>query len=567
MRFSQRHFAMIGLFAVSVFCCQSSLAQISPGELSSFHANLEGIANCTACHELRKEVSREKCLTCHIALRERIAENRGYHASPEVRSRSCRECHSEHNGRDFQLIHWRSGREQFDHRLTGFDLSGAHARQDCRACHRAERIKSEVRADVNVNPQRTYLGLNSACTHCHADEHREQLTDRCEDCHNADGWSPAPKFSHAQTRYPLTGKHAQVGCAKCHPWMPVPIEESETRVVKKERRGTHARYSGLDFASCASCHEDAHRGKFGTDCSRCHTTEGFRVVAQAQFDHSKTAFPLRGRHAGVECVRCHRSGRMTDPLAHDRCADCHRDAHDGQFAHRSSGGECGDCHTTEGFVPAAFDVTRHDSARYPLTGSHRAVPCFACHAPDSARNGITRFRFPDVTCQACHGDPHQGQLDHWITKSGCEFCHSTEGWRRTSFDHALARFPLQGKHREILCLRCHKVVQAETGAETLWIKPLTMECAGCHTDAHGGQFTPEDGSAVHCERCHTPDGWSALAFDHARDTRFALDGAHGQLACSRCHDTKEHPDGGAYIQYRPLSSRCADCHGSENRPR
>lgn len=544
-------------------CTRNSLAQISPGELSRFHAKLEGLSNCTSCHELRKEVTSDKCLACHTALRNRIDKTLGYHAGADIVGRACRECHSEHNGRDYELIHWREGRDRFDHRQTGFELRGAHARQNCRSCHRAAWVGSETHADANVNPERTFLGLNPACTHCHADEHREQLPDHCETCHSFDGWSPAPGFSHGQARYPLTGKHAQVACTKCHPFLPAPPEPQETRLSKSERIGTYSQYTGLEFGSCADCHEDAHRGKFGTGCSKCHSTEGFRDIAQAQFDHSRTAFPLLGRHAQVECAHCHRSGKMTDRIAHERCADCHHDVHEGQFAHRQSGGACEECHTTDGFTPALFTLEQHGSTRYALTGSHQAIPCFACHAPDSIQQSKIRFRFTDLSCRGCHADPHEGQLDHWISKSGCEFCHSTDTWRQTSFDHALAKFPLQGKHREILCLKCHTVVRPETGTETLWIKPLTMDCAGCHSDIHFGQFASNDGSGATCERCHTPDGWKELVFVHNRDARFSLDGAHERLSCSECHKPTEHSSGANYVVYRPLETACADCHGSK----
>jgi hypothetical protein len=37
-------------------------AQISPGDLSNPHSNLEGISNCTQCHVLGNKQTNEKCL-------------------------------------------------------------------------------------------------------------------------------------------------------------------------------------------------------------------------------------------------------------------------------------------------------------------------------------------------------------------------------------------------------------------------------------------------------------------------------------------------------------------------
>ena len=37
-------------------------AQLSPGDLANAHKNLEGLENCTKCHEIGKKVLPEKCL-------------------------------------------------------------------------------------------------------------------------------------------------------------------------------------------------------------------------------------------------------------------------------------------------------------------------------------------------------------------------------------------------------------------------------------------------------------------------------------------------------------------------
>jgi uncharacterized paraquat-inducible protein A len=55
--------------------------QISPGKLSKEHTSLEGISNCTACHDLGAKISEQKCLNCHKELKTRITQNKGYHVS------------------------------------------------------------------------------------------------------------------------------------------------------------------------------------------------------------------------------------------------------------------------------------------------------------------------------------------------------------------------------------------------------------------------------------------------------------------------------------------------------
>ena len=76
-------------------------AQISPGDLTKAHADLEGIFKCTQCHILGDKVSNDKCLECHKEIKSRIDQKKGYHASREVRGKDCAVCHSEHHGRNF----------------------------------------------------------------------------------------------------------------------------------------------------------------------------------------------------------------------------------------------------------------------------------------------------------------------------------------------------------------------------------------------------------------------------------------------------------------------------------
>src|SRR5665647_3163033 len=70
-------------------------AQISPGDLSKAHAGLEGISNCTKCHDVGNKVTREKCLACHKEIKANIAAHKGFHASAEVGNKDCFVCHNE----------------------------------------------------------------------------------------------------------------------------------------------------------------------------------------------------------------------------------------------------------------------------------------------------------------------------------------------------------------------------------------------------------------------------------------------------------------------------------------
>ncbi len=82
----------------------SGLGQISPGPLSQPHSQLEGISKCTSCHDLGDKVSNTKCLDCHKPLKARVVQNKGFHASREVKGKDCITCHSEHHGLKFESI-------------------------------------------------------------------------------------------------------------------------------------------------------------------------------------------------------------------------------------------------------------------------------------------------------------------------------------------------------------------------------------------------------------------------------------------------------------------------------
>ncbi len=540
-------------------------AQISPGDLSRYHAHLEGLNNCTQCHVLGEEVTDAKCLSCHTAIGQRVQEDKGYHASAEVKSQRCAKCHGEHFGRDFELVYWNDGQDKFNHSLTGYALVGAHAKQKCQACHiPAYHNSLAIAFDSTTSSAETLLGLTPDCISCHADEHAEQLTNDCASCHNADKWIPASLFSHDKSKYPLTGKHSRVECAKCHKAEQV-TEAVANRIPDPSHPLLRTTYQGLDFSTCKSCHNDIHKGKFGSNCAGCHTTESFAVARMAtDFDHNKTDFPLTGRHVGVQCVKCHTSGKMTDPLSHTACKDCHKDRHRSQFADRVDKGACESCHTVDGFVPARYGIAEHGKSKFPLAGSHLAIPCIACHASElSDKLGqYARFNFADQSCKGCHSDVHRGQLDSYTQSGGCEFCHNVESWRQVTFNHDSTRFPLVGRHDQTACVGCHVRENVGTESELIRMSPLARQCELCHADPHRGQFVLDSAEAVtnDCQRCHTPEAWNILTFDHNRDSRWTLDGAHQNVACNSCH--KSHPDSeGSYVIYRPLPSACSDCHG------
>lgn len=538
------------LIILILILCGSSYAQLSPGELSKPHAFLEGVENCSKCHGFDQKLSSDKCLACHTYLGDRQKAGLGIHANPS--HIKCEVCHVEHQGKDFELIFWKDGQDKFDHTLTGYKLDGKHFGLKCRDCHQSKNISRDiVTQEPKKNFSTTFQGLGQECATCHADEHRGQVSSKCSSCHTTAGWKPPTKFDHANAKFKLTGKHLTVACAKCH-----------TLIVDNRSAKNYLKLTGIPSVRCLDCHKDAHNNKFGQNCEGCHNTSGMNDIAKGQFDHSKTKFALLGAHATITCEKCHAPGRSFKGLKFEKCQECHSDYHRGQFATRPLKGACEECHTVDGYIPAKFTIEEHGKTQYPLQGSHLAIPCNACHKKEqlAGKSETIKFKFENTRCLACHKDPHKGQLDKFISKDGCEYCHAVESWRKTNYDHSQTKFPLEGKHKSINCRACHDKENTE-----LKFAALPLNCQECHKDVHRGQFAQAntEKSQTDCARCHTPSGWKPEKFDHNRDTTFKLDGGHLKVACTGCHK-QINDDGKVYIKYKPLSTTCSSCHADKN---
>ncbi|MBL8955740.1 MAG: hypothetical protein JNK82_33510 [Myxococcaceae bacterium] len=227
------------------------------------------------------------------------------------------------------------------HGSTRFPLGGAHTTVGCLACHpHTASLEARIPGGVRVELKRrkrpelfSFAALDfkrplDKCESCHADAHAGQLKDKpCSSCHRTTSFS-ALDFDHdTGSAWPLSGKHAEVKCAKCH---------------APDKKGQPVLYRGL-ATTCAGCHADVHAGQLArvrgqvTDCERCHETTAFKP---AKFVHEPpfTPFLLDGRHATSSCERCHRPVKVAGQLTAVRykplpqtCEGCHADFHRGAF--------------------------------------------------------------------------------------------------------------------------------------------------------------------------------------------------------------------------------------------
>jgi hypothetical protein len=561
---------ILGWIVLTIFCTLIPAAitpvagQISPGPLSRPHQSLNGLTDCTTCHELSTGQPTFKCLDCHTEIAWRVRGRKGLHATYNLKADSspeCVTCHSEHNGEEFKLTNW--DLKTFNHRQTGWGLEGKHTGLACSQCHSQELVSRNERADIKVRDlNRTFLGVSPSCTTCHQDRHNGRLGPNCLQCHNSSDWKTLSvgQFDHSTTRYPLTGLHAHVTCQQCH----TPGADQRPR------------YTGIAFSDCNDCHSDPHRGGFSQTCQSCHSTASWNKISSPVlsrvFDHSKTNFPLLGRHAKVDCVQCHARGDFKKALAFQKCSDCHRpDPHGGQFAQRAGGSECSSCHSVDGFKPARFGLKEHAETGYPLQGKHATLQCGQCHLP---RGNATLYKLRFQQCTDCHTDEHAGQFTAAPHFNRCENCHNLDRFLPSTFSlrrHNETPFALDGGHVAVPCGDCHKpspnfepkTFKKKSAALYHW---QHLGCSSCHADPHRGRFQKVmlqaglNGKPLECAACHSAVSWSEFSrFDHAK-TGFPLSGAHAATKCVDCHQSAKSTTVPRATTFKAAPAKCEACH-------
>ena len=549
--------ACVFLGATAFFFGSVAGAQISPGPLARAHQSLNGDTNCTKCHLVSTKAPTFRCLECHQEISVELRFQKGLHATyPQggPQGSACVKCHSDHNGETFNMLHWDPTHKGFDHSKTGYVLDGKHATTNCRDCHNASHIPAPSKALLTTKDlNHTYLGLSPTCTSCHEDKHKGSFGPNCLQCHNTTDWKNAKMdkehFDHSKTHYPLTGAHKEVACEKCHtagpdgqPW-----------------------YFGIPFSTCTACHTDPHKGEFKQSCESCHTTSTWKKRGfTSTFDHSKTKFPLLGKHLDVGCVACHKSADFKTQIAFANCADCHKpDPHGGQFLKRPDGGRCESCHSVKGWKPTTYTVADHAKTKFPLVSPHAKVKCDECHKP-AGKETVYRLKF--TLCVDCHKDEHEGQFVAAPWNNHCEKCHSGTTWKTSDFTmdkHQKSSWPLTGGHVAVACSDCHKPL---IGSKVALYHFKNLNCTTCHEDIHKGEFAQRmaildsKGKPFGCEACHSTKEWKDLSkFDHQR-TDFPLVGSHRAVACADCHKPPNMELNMLNVQFKSAPKACSECH-------
>jgi hypothetical protein len=576
-----------------------------PGALSAVHADVGGFfggASCADCHGSERQSMAAACLECHEEIASQRATGAGLHgALEEAEAQNCAACHSEHHGRDFSVVSDHSfvlagfaSRDEFDHAaLLDYRLLGRHEELACAECH--------PHADVEVLPagETRYLDLQQECTACHEDPHGGRMAAVCESCHGQEeAFARVAEFEHSN-EFPLEGAHGGSACLDCHPKEALhSVEALAGKTPAPARRG------------CTDCHADQHDEAFlvrvagiaglqaAATCAHCHPNShaSFQDAARlltAEL-HAASGFRLDAPHSDLECSACHAeahdgadfAARFPGRAAGD-CQPCHEDPHAGQF----EGDSCLSCHAEEAFLPHGFDAARHAATSFALTGAHVAAECGACHEQSATHpTEPRRFRGTASSCAACHEDAHLGAFADRADAAGdveapaCTECHSTVHFGdvdRAGFAHARwTDFALEGAHARADCETCHARTEHPDatgrtfGRVSAHADADPASCVACHRDVHDGAFDrPGDPSAAAggrgCARCHGSETFADLrspAFDHARWSGFALEGAHRLADCASCHGSAAHPDfphgrlGAVADRHPGPTQACSTCH-------
>ena len=419
------------------------------------------------------------------------------------------------------------------HRTSPGELAVVHARipelagnRGCAECHGGW-TKSMTGACLECHgmieaQMQAGTGLHGAldedarsCALCHSDHHGSGFSIVNRRSFALAGVADPDAFDHQLVGFAMAGRHLELDCTECHEYANEPILPE----------GSY-RYLGLE-PSCATCHEDPHRGEMSLSCTSCHDQVAFDPPIVP--DHDRY-LPLDGGHAGLSCRTCHEEGsphalesigQLGRRIQPRTCLDCHASPHTESFLHSvtrvvtkkavtedtpdaaasvaraattaRTPGSCDTCHRAEhtSFRDERIEMTPelHACSGFLLDAPHAGLACLDCH-PDYTDEFERRYPGRGATeCRRCHEDPHKGEFDRGpFAGQECTACHDHASFEPHAFgieEHALTAMALTGSHASTDCDGCHG--EAVEGGPRAF-RGTPTDCEACHADAHLGFF-------------------------------------------------------------------------------
>jgi hypothetical protein len=378
----------------------------------------------------------------------------------------------------------------------------------------------------------------------------------CEACHVSESFNVI-SFDHDDTEFSLEGQHTAVECLQCHN-----IED-------------FSQVAG----SCESCHQDVHLNRLGTDCERCHSPQGWMVVKGDDI-HSRTDFPLMGRHVLLDCEACH-GGQAPTEFAEtpSNCIDCHRSDytnvespdHDGALFSTL----CTDCHQLTGWEPAIFPD--HDPLFPIFSGTHRGqwddcaichndpvqsvFTCLQCHEHaqplmDAAHNGIGGYAYNSQDCYSCHPTGVRGAF----VNHDAQFFPIYSGTHNRQWSNCVECHPNAADRSQFTCLSCHAHARETMDPFHMGMSGYSYSsnaCLNCHPSGNRGRFVEHDSQFFPIFSGTHNQEWNDCAQCHPNPS------SRAQIDCLQCHEhrrTEMDDKHQGMSGYSYTTRACLDCH-------
>ena len=527
--------------------------------------------SCSECHTSALQLEFEplgiECIDCHQ--QDYMATSTPNHTQAGY-STDCIECHK------IEAHEWSASGINHDF----FPLNQGHNIADCSACHKGE-VTEPISTDCYschqnnynsaTNPQHQNSGFSTDCVECHtispdwspanfkshdamffpiySGEHEGEW-DNCTDCHTQpENYSNFSCINcHKHNKSEMDDEHRGINgysynsmaCFSCHP--------TGNEKSTFNHSSTNFLLKGAHLAStCLDCHTNGFTGT-STECNSCHTNNynmasnpnhvnaGIDVNCEAchtetdwkpsLFNHATTtSFELTNGHSGKQCSDCHTG---TTSNASSDCVSCHQENYNNAKDHIASNfpTDCLQCHNNSNWSNSTFD---HNATNFPLTGSHVATECNACHTEG--------YIGTPSLCADCHQSNYNATTNPNHSTLGistnCNDCHTTNpDWIPASFPTHQNYFALNGAHATIAsdCYLCHSGNYTNT--------PNT--CFGCHSNDYNNTIDPAHATAqfsTDCIACHTENSWEPATFDHDNQYFPIYSGEHSNEwnSCNDCH--------------------------------
>ena len=514
-----------------------------------------------------------QCSTCHSGDYVAIG-TQGALAKPATHVATTAQCDACHN-----TSAWRPASYSHDSKAAG----------NCATCHNgvtatgkgALHIPDSRQCDVCHTSTTSFqtrtmnhTGLSGKCSVCHSGSYLSENAQtwpgtshqggnppaQCDSCHKSTTTWATAAVDHSKFSPPVTiGGHA---CATCHKnggtGLPPPTNHIPTS------------------AACDYCHSNFTAFKPGTmdhsvtgiagNCSTCHNGTYVAIGPQGALAKTATHIPT-----AVQCDACHVTFVAFKPAVMNHsvagiagnCSACHSGAYTAANAqakpstHIATTTDCGACHGTTAWKPAAF---AHDASS--------VGKCSSCHNGTTAMGKGATHIVDNRQCDTCHSSylafTSGTTMNHTGLGNQCSTCHSgtyvsenAQTWPGASH---------QGGNPPAQCDSCHKSTTTWATATTDHSKftPAVSvgdhSCSTCHKNGGTGLPPPTNHipTAAACDYCHTNfTGFKPANMDHA------VPGIAG--SCATCHN-------GSYVSvgtqgalaktatHIPTTVQCDGCH-------